>query len=94
MADRIIETPVRQIEQEHLNTNYVASLGADAENIQITLEKEGTIIQQCSLLDFFENWVDFKENNSFMYYGDLTKTQADSLPKQVKFWYGKQTTTS
>lgn len=90
--DEPLSNPVLQVKQERKDSNrdsknFIGEFGAKAENIQITLEDNSTnpatIIEQCSLLDFFKNWEDFKTNNAFMYHGKAT-----NLENQVKFWYG------
>lgn len=88
MADQNLTNPVLQITQSDGTTNYIGRFGANAEDIQITLKNNSNqIILQCTLLDFFKNWEDFKTNNAFMYYGNLAIGQ--DLDPQVKLWYGE-----
>ena len=57
-------------------------LGAPADKIQITwIENEEE--NKCTLQDFFDNWINFKKNNTFVYYGEGNPT--DQLP--IKVWY-------
>ena len=93
MADQNLTNPVLEVTQSDGTTNWIGRFGARAEDIQITLkDNNDQVILQCTLLDFFENWEDFKAHNAFMYYGDLTDGQ--SLDSQVKFWYGEDQETS
>lgn len=88
MADLELTNPVSQVTQSDGTTNFIGRFGADANDVQITLkDNNNTIILQCSLLDFFKNWEDFKANNSFMYYGDLASNE--TLANNVKLWYGE-----
>ena len=62
--------------------NNTYDLGTDAEKVQINWTSGNETIQ-CTLQDFFENWMDFKENNTFIYYGAIDPTDNPA----IKVWF-------
>lgn len=63
------------------------SFGTSADKVKINwtqlTDDEQTVQYECSLKDFFENWMHFKENGTFVYYGELDPTPVHS----IKVWY-------
>lgn len=71
-----------------IDGNDQIDFGVTADHVQITWTEDGHTYNY-TLKDFFDNWRNFKENNTFIYYGEKTPddVQNDNYQYPIKVWY-------
>lgn len=85
-----LPNPIMTATQQNGSTNYIGRMGALATDVQTKAAFNGTSYQwQGSLQEYINHLDDFFQSADFMYYGDLGNNE--TLPEQVKFWYGTST---
>lgn len=88
-----IVNPIRKVSQANGAITYNGRFGAEAKDIEVNgnssvVDGTRTYAWTGSLQDYINNLDDYFSNGNFMYHGNITSNQ--TLPIQVKFWYGEQ----
>ena len=87
MATTVTAHPIFSVKQTDPSKNKTieAKFGVYSDNVVITNTSSNPI---GTLTDFGQDWIDFKNNSQFIYYGTTTPSSSS-----VKVWYDTTTVT-